>query len=273
MKVGLVLGGGGARGFAHIGVLRALEERKIEPVAIAGCSMGGIIGAFVAQGAGSEEIYEAFKELKPHKLLDFSSGGALIGGRGIAEQLEARLPKKFSDLDLPLRVTAVDVQKGRVVTLWEGDLIPALRATSAVPGIFTPVEHGENVLIDGGLLNNVPVDVIQGMTHEPVIAVDVTVPPNRKLIFEDPRSFWEKLREPFQAGKRPLFIELLIKAYDIPAAVLTDIQLASLRPDYLIRPELDPDLKLEDFRRIDEAVDAGYEAAVAVLDSRPPGNG
>ncbi len=267
MTVGLVLGGGGARGFAHIGVLRALEERKIEPVAVAGCSMGGIIGAFVARGAGSEEIYKAFRGLKTYNLLDFSMGGGLIGGKGIAEQLENHLPKKFSDLKLPLRVTAVDVQEGREVTLWEGDLIPALRATSAVPGVFTPAEHEGRVLIDGGLLNNVPVDEMRSMTHAPVVAVDVTVPPNRKLVFEDTRSFWEKLKEPLQIGKRPLFVELLIKAYDIPAAVLNDIRVATYRPEYLIRPKLHPDLKLEDFKRIDEAVEAGYKEAVAVLDS------
>jgi NTE family protein len=272
MKVGLVLGGGGARGLAHIGVLRALEERHIEPVAIAGCSMGGIIGALVAYGVKSNEIYDAFRELKPHRLLDFSKGGALIGGRGIAEQIEAHLPKTFADLNLPLRVTAVDVQSGRIVSIWEGDLVPALRATSAVPGLFTPVDYDGRVLIDGGLLNNVPVDEMRSMTHEPVVAVDVTVPPNRKLVFEDDRSFWEKLKEPFQAGKRPLFIELLIKAYDIPAAVLNNIQLATYPPEYLIRPALDPDLKLEDFKRIDEAVEAGYREAAAVLDAPPAGD-
>jgi predicted acylesterase/phospholipase RssA len=133
------------------------------------------------------------------------------------------------------------------------------------------VEHEGRVLVDGGLLNNVPVDEMRSMTHEPVLAVDVTVPPNRTLLFEDDRSFWEKLKEPFQPGKRPLFIELLIKAYDIPAAVLSKIQLATYRPEYLVRPRLDPDLKLEDFRKIDEAVEAGYREAVAVLDSPVPG--
>jgi NTE family protein len=267
MKVGLALGGGGARGFAHIGVMRALEERGIEPTAVAGCSMGGIVGAFIANGAASAEIRDAFADLKAINLFDWSSKGGLIGGKGLEKQIERHLPDRFDDLKLPFRATAVDIQKGRPFIFFEGEIIPALRATSAVPGVFSPVEHEGRVFVDGGLLTNVPIEEVRSMTTDPVLAVDVTPPPDRTLIFEDNRSFLDKLRAPFHTGKRPLFIELLIKAYEIPAAKLNDVRVAGLRPEIYIKPKLDPDLKPEDFDRMEDAIEAGYAAAVEVLDA------
>jgi NTE family protein len=265
MHVGLVLGGGGARGFAHIGVLRALEEWGIEPVAVAGCSMGGIIGALVAGRCSSEEIRSAFSELKAIRLFDWGGKGGLLGGKGLAKEIDRHLPDSIGDLDLPFRATAVDIQEGRLYVFSEGDLIQALRATSAVPGVFSPVEHDGRVLVDGGLLSNVPIEEARSMTSAPILAVDVTAPPDRKLIFEDNRTFLEKIAAPLQPGKRSLFVEMLVKAYEIPAAVLNDIRIASLRPEILIRPPLDLDLKPEDFGRMDEAIEVGYQEAVAVL--------
>jgi NTE family protein len=269
MKVGLVLGGGGARGFAHIGVMRALEEKGIEPVAVSGCSIGGIIGALVANGFGADEIHRIFSELDWFKIFDWSRMGSLLGGKGIAGLLEKRLPQTFSGLKMPLRVTAVDVQEGRLVTLWEGALVPALRATSAIPGFFSPVEMNGRVLVDGGLLDNVPVGEIRSMTHAPAIAVDVTPPPDRKIVFHDTRSFWQKLRSPSGGGRHPLVIDLLTKAYDIPVAALTEIHIARFRPEVLIRPTLGPGIKVESFRRMDEAIAAGYREAVSVLETHP----
>ena len=250
-----------------------MEERGIEPVAIAGCSMGGIIGAMVANGLSSSDIYDRVEGLDAIKLLDRMRTGGLFGGKGVAEVLADHLPKRFEDLELPLRVTAVDVQSGRLLTLYEGELIPALRATSAIPGIFSPVEIDGRILVDGGLLSNVPVDDMRTMTREPVVAVDVTVPASRSLPFEDNRSFWDKVKDPIQPGKRPLILEVMMKAYDIPSSVLNDLRLAAYKPDYLIKPTLDPDLKVEDFKRLDEAVEAGYTEAVRVIDSTPPPKG
>jgi NTE family protein len=266
MEVGLALGGGGARGFAHIGVLRALEERGIEPVAVAGCSMGGIVGAFVANRVSSEDIRLAFANLKKIDILDWSSKGGLIGGKGIEKQVARHLPKSFDELQLPFRATAVDIQSGRLYVFSEGEIVPALRATAAVPGLFSPVDHDGRVLVDGGLLSNVPIEEVRSLTRRPIVAVDVTAPPDRTLIFEDNRSFLERLRAPLQPGKRPLFIELLTKAYEIPSAVLNDIRIAGLRPEILIKPRLDPDLKPEDFDRMDEAIEVGYTEAVQVLE-------
>ena len=266
MKIGLVLGGGGARGFAHIGVLRALAERGLEPSAIAGCSMGGLVGALHAAGIDHDEIRRRFKDLPAYRLVDQVRRGGLMGHKGIDRALAEHLPATFEELQLPLAVTAVDVQEGRAVILRRGELVPALRATSALPGIFSPVSHEGHILVDGGLLNNVPVDVIGVLTLDPVVAVDVGAPPNRKLTFEDHRSFLEKLRAPTPRGERALTIELFMKAFDIPTALMTDMHLTAYRPTVLIRPHLDPHLKVEDFHRLDEAVEVGYEAAVQALD-------
>ena len=261
LKIGLVLGGGGARGYAHIGVLRAIEERGLKVEAIAGCSMGGIIGALHAAGFSADEIKELFEGLDLIGLLDRSGMGGLIGGKGVTRHLEKHLPATFEDLKIPLSVTAVDVQRGRLIVLNRGKLMPALRATSALPGIFAAVKHTGRILIDGSLLNNLPVDVIRTMTLAPVVAVDTSAPANRQLMFEDERTLWEKVRTPLMRGKRPLIFEMLMKSIDIPQGPITSMRLSLNPPEVLIRPQLDLDLKIEDYNRVEEAVNAGYEAA------------
>jgi NTE family protein len=262
-KIGLVLGSGGARGYAHIGVLRAIEKRGLEVTAIAGCSMGGIIGALHAAGYSSQRIHEMWKTLDPLKLIDRSTMGGLIGGRGITRHLEQYLPRTFEELKIPVAVTSVDVQRGKLVVLRNGDLPRALRATSAMAGLFAPEEHEGRLLLDGGILNGLPVDVIRTLTRAPVVAVDTAPPADREIAFTDDRSTWEKVRHPIRG--RPLVFEMLMKAIEIPQAPLTSIRLSLNPPEVLIRPALDPDLKLEDYRRLDEAVEAGFVAADAKL--------
>lgn len=263
MKIGLVLGSGGARGYAHIGVLQAIEKRGIEVAAVAGCSMGGIIGALHAAGYSSQRIHEMWKWLELFKLFDRSAMGGLIGGRAITRHLERYLPPTFEELKIPVAVTAVDVQRGKLVVLRSGDLPRALRATSALAGLVAPERHEGRILIDGGILNGLPVDIIRTLTQAPVVAVDVLPPPDREIAFTDNRPAWEKVRHPIRG--RPLIFEMLMKAIEIPQAPLTSIRLSLNPPEVLIRPALDPDLKLEDFKRIDEAVEAGFVAAQAKL--------
>ncbi len=265
--IGLVLGGGGARGFAHIGVLRALEERGWTVAAVAGCSMGGIVGALYAAGNAPGAIRDIFAGLSYARLVDPPRRGALLGGRGFARALARWLPERFEGLRIPLAVTAVDVQDGEIVVLREGALVEALRATAAVPGVFEPVEIDGRILIDGGILNSVPVMVGRSLTQRPVLAVDVTPPRDRRIPFDDARSFWEKLRAPLTGERRPLIVDLFIKAFDIPAAALTEATLAIQSPEVLVRPPLDRGLKIEDVRRLDEAVEAGYRSACEALDA------
>jgi NTE family protein len=263
VKIGLVLGSGGARGYAHIGVLRAIEKHGIEVAAIAGCSIGGIIGALHAAGYTSQRIHEMWEGLDPLKLIDRSTMGGLIGGRGVTRHLEQYLPRKFEDLKIPVAVTSVDVQRGKLVVLKSGDLLRALRATSALAGLFAPETHEGRILVDGGILNGLPVDVIRTLTQAPVVAVDTAPPADREIAFSDHRPAWEKIRQPIRG--RPLIFEMLMKAIEIPQAPLTSIRLSLNPPEVLIRPALDPHLKLEDYKRLDEAVEAGFVAADAKL--------
>ena len=265
MKVALVLGGGGARGFAHIGVLKTLEEHNLEPVAIAGCSMGGLVGALIAAGHNSSSITNIITTIKPWDLLDRSRMGALIGGKGMAHQMEKYLPPTFEELNIPLSVTAVDIQEGSLNVFSEGPLYAALRATSSLPGIISPEKINGRYYIDGGLLNNLPVDVITAMIETPVIAVDVAGPRNRKIHLEE--SLLKRAKSIVKGEKRPLVFELFMKAFDIPSTMLTETRLALNPPDLLLRPALDPDLKTEDMGRYDEAIEAGYVAANEAIGS------
>ena len=265
-KIGLVLGGGGARGIAHLGVIKALDERGFEPEAIAGCSMGGIVGALVGAGHSVDQIIGAFEKLQPHELLDFGAMGGIIGGEGIEKKLREYLPGTFEELKFPLKVTAVDVQNGQLVIFGKGPLVPALRATSSLPGILSPTRHHDRVFIDGGLLNNLPVDVIRTMTLEPVVAVDIAAPPNRKLDFEHHQSIFERVKKLARKEFRTLTIELFMKSFDIPAAIITDLRLSIDPPELLIRPKLDVSFGVEDMHRGEEAYKEGYRAAVEALD-------
>ncbi len=263
MKIALVLGGGGARGFAHVGVLKSLAKHGIEPTAIAGCSMGGIVGALYAAGHDHDQILHITKTLKPWKLMDVGRMGALIGGKGMAHFLEQYLPETFEELKIPLAVTAVDLQEGKLVVFNEGPLLPALRATSSIPGIISPEKLGNRYLIDGGLLNNLPVDVIHSLSNAPVVAVDVAPSASRHIPLED--SLLLRTKSVISGKTRPLVFELFMKAFDIPAAMLTETRLALNPPDLLIRPKLGPHLKIEDMNRYSEAINAGFEATEKAL--------
>ncbi len=294
MDIGLVLGGGGARGYAHIGALRALLEHDCRPVAISGCSMGGLVGAFFAAGYSPDDMQKLIEDTPKISLIEVGSQGGLVGGGGIERFLSEHLPETFEELSLPLAVTAVDVQKGELVVLRSGPLVPALRATSALPGILTPVKHQGRYLIDGGLLNNLPVDVISSMTLEPIIAVDIAAPPDRKLDFGDEtsantpnerRGWTGKFREMLSSDvttlgrqvqdtlsnaapslfDRSLTIELFMKSFDVPQAVITETRLSLHPPALLIRPDLDTQFGVEDFELLGEGVDEGYRSTTASL--------
>ena len=239
MEIGLVLGGGGARGIAHIGALRVLEERGVQPVAIAGCSIGVLIGALFAAGHSSRDIERIVRSLKRLELLD---------------------------VEIPVKATAVDCQTGRLVVLGSGLLLPAILGSCAMPGLLSPVFHEEWVLLDGGVLNNLPVDVIRAMTTRPVLAVDIAVPHDRKLDFDDDRSLKDRMAALFRGNPNWLTVELFLKAFDIPLEFLTRSRLALHPPDVMVEPELDPQFKREDFHRVDEALEAGLRTTRDALE-------
>ena len=265
-EIVLVLGGGGARGLAHVGAIRALEEARLRVRAVAACSMGGIVGAFLASGADAEAMEKVAREIRYESLLSFGELGGIVGGGGIGKLLAQHLPADFGDLDIPLLLTSVDVQKGELVVLNRGALVPALRATSALPGLLAPVEHDDRILVDGGLLNNLPVDLARTLGSVPVVAVDVAAPPDRELRFHDERGLWARLKGALQP-QRALTVELFMKSFDVPQALVTQMRLAMAPPDLLIRPDLDREFGVEQFARLDEAFEAGYRSAKKALEA------
>jgi NTE family protein len=178
-KVGLALSGGGARGLAHIGVLNVLEQAGIAVDCLAGTSMGGFIAAAYASGMTADQLQEeALRMSNPRyilPLLDLSlpRRGLLKGARVYEYVARFIGDRTFDDLGLPLTLVAVDLNAASEVRLAQGRVADAVRATIAVPGVFEPVARGEQLLVDGGLLNNLPADVVREMGAQTVIAVDV----------------------------------------------------------------------------------------------------
>lgn len=263
-EVGLVLGGGGARGYAHIGVLKALEERGVKPVAIAACSMGGIVGALYGAGLDADQLLERAKNFKFIDLLDKGDSEAINRGNRLEKALKKGIPATFEELSIPLKITACDIQDGVQVVFDDGDLRAAIRASISLPGVFPPARVDDRILLDGGLVNNLPVDIIRAMTHKPVIAVDVASPPNRQLDFEEHGSWFETLKT--RSFHRPLIMEIVMKAYDIPQRLLTDARVALNPPNILVRPPIDPDVRVESFDQWEQPVQAGYEAMGVALE-------
>lgn len=177
-RIGLVLSGGAALGAAHIGVLQVLEAHRIRPHYVAGSSAGSAVGALLCAGVPLAQIESLALDLRWGKL-----GKVVRPRRGFFDgsRLEEYLIQlvgdlAFEDLEIPLAVAAADILTEELVILREGRLAPAVRASCAVPGIFTPVQYGDRLLVDGGLINNLPVSAVRDMGAEFVIAVDLSAP-------------------------------------------------------------------------------------------------
>ncbi len=178
-KVALVLGGGAARGFAHIGVIRALEQEKIPIDLVVGTSVGSLIGAIYAADRNSFELEWTAFTLAKDDLFDYGLFNALAGmGVAKGEKLEgfvrSRIPvANIEELKIPFAAVAADLNRGSLVVLNSGPVGRAVRASSAIPGVFQPVEHQGKLLVDGGIIDNVPVSVARQLGADIVIAVDI----------------------------------------------------------------------------------------------------
>ena len=177
-RVALVLGGGAARGFAHVGVIRALEQEKIPIDLIVGTSVGSLIGALYAHELNSFELEWTAFSLEKDDLLDYTFMSAGMGPiKG--ERLEAFVNKKIpvvniESLKIPFAAVATDLNRGTRVVLDRGPLARAIRASCAIPGVFQPVEHQGRLLVDGGTVDNLPVAVAREKGADIVIAVDIS---------------------------------------------------------------------------------------------------
>jgi NTE family protein len=266
--IGLALGGGGARGLAHIGLLRVLEREGIPIRSIAGTSMGGLVGALYAAGlslADVETEVRRYSQISEQlKLIDVSISGAGLSIRGrriynfLADLIGESLT--FADLKLPLAMVAVDILTGRDVILQGGTVIDAVRATISVPGVFMPMDLGPYRLVDGGVLNNVPVDVAHTLGDGPVVAVDVL--PS----FAENAPGRPALESGLQLSLGPAYLRETYNVLMIMIAAITDERLLHAPPDLLIRPTLPPDVTLlVGFSRADEIITSGEVAAEAAL--------
>ncbi len=179
-RIALVLGGGAARGFAHVGVIRALEQEKIPIDLVVGTSVGSLIGALYAADQDSFDLEWAAFKLEKDDLFDY---GVVTAGRGMGlargDKLEAWVKGRIKqanieELKIPFAAVATDLNWGTEVVLDHGPVARAVRASSAIPGVFQPVQHLGKLLVDGGVVDNIPVSVARAKGADLVIAVDIT---------------------------------------------------------------------------------------------------
>lgn len=267
-RLGLVLGGGGARGLAHIGVLHVLEREGIPIDCLAGTSMGGLVGALYAAGVPFSVVEKEVARLGDVKeqlrLIDvnISAAGLSIRGRRIYNFMADLLGEDltFADLRLPLAMASVDLKTGRPIVLQGGLVIDAVRATISIPGVFEPVELGDYRLVDGGVLNNVPVDIALDMGATRTIAVDVLPSYDRNVPGMEP------VEKGVTLSFAPLNVNEIYNVLMIMLAAITDAQFRRFPPDLLIRPELPAEVTLlSGFNRATEIIAAGEAAAEAAL--------
>lgn len=179
-KIALVLGGGAARGFAHVGVIRALEQEKIPIDLIVGTSVGSLIGAIYASDMNSFELEWTAFALEKDDVFDYALMSAITGmGLAKGDKLEDFVKRKIAvpnieNLKLPFAAVATDLNRGTRVVLDRGSVAKAVRASSAIPGVFTPVEYQGKVLVDGGVMDNIPIAVAREKGVDIVIAVDIS---------------------------------------------------------------------------------------------------
>ncbi|PEY41401.1 esterase [Bacillus cereus] len=175
-KIGLALGSGGAKGFAHVGIIKVLREANIPIDMIAGSSMGALIGTFYAAGCNVERLYRMATVFKRKYYLDFTVPKmGFISGKRVKDMIKMfTYNKKIEELDIPTAVVATDILKGEKVVFTSGSIADAVRASISVPGVFVPEKIDGRLLVDGGVIDRIPVSVVKGLGADIVIAVDVS---------------------------------------------------------------------------------------------------
>jgi len=292
-RIGLALGSGGARGAAHTGVLKVLDDEGIPISVIAGSSIGALIGAAKAAGISDAEVEREWLSTGARKVFrnflpTFPRSG-LSSGNELKKLLTGLLGEgMIEDLPIPYAAIACDIDNGEAVVLDRGSLVEAVRASTAIPGIFHPVWHDGRLLVDGGLVDPVPIDTCRRLGAEFVIAVDIT--PGPVPTTPKGRNVWNRIGEHIREGlTQPNWIpgslaELLDSAFHerpdaerpLPgiysilnqsiAILLQEIVRQKLMlspPDILIRPDLS--LTTMSYLRAEDGIEEGLRAAEAVL--------
>lgn len=245
MEIALALGGGGAKGNAHLGVLRRLEKEGYQIKSIAGTSFGGLVGILYASGQSPQTIQEKFASLTQKSLFvrGTQDGPSLLGLQGVRSLLNEMLGKKtFDDLRIPCAVTAVDLNHGTEVILSEGKLVDAILATIALPGIFPVQKMNDWDLIDGGVLNPVPVSVARTLTPNlPIIAVVLNEPlnlPVRGYKIPLPSYVPRQLAERLARISLAQSLDVFLRSVDVGSRAVAYLRLQIDKPDVIVRPDV-----------------------------------
>ncbi len=295
-RIGLALGGGGARGWAHIGVIKTLLEAGVKIECVAGASMGALVGAAFAAGR-LETLEQVAVQLDWKRVLyyflewSFPRAG-LVDGRRVMEFLAEQIgPLTFDRLALPFIAVATDLYTGQEAPLDRGNVLEAVRASIAIPGLFTPAIVGDRTLVDGGLTNPIPVSAARRLGANYVIAVDIvraptppaTSPPKAPRYrlqrptseiagrlfdaLESLRSGGKPARDRFARPRRaelPNLFEVFGNSARIVQRQIADMRLEKDPPEVLIEPAVQ-DINTMDFHRAAEAITAGADAARRLL--------
>ena len=292
-RIGLALGSGSARGWSHIGVIRALEREGISPDIVCGTSIGALVGAVYA--AGEIERFERWVQGLSWKsvlgLMDFKMGGGLIEGGKLLDFFSSHFEDRgIGSLGKPYACVATELYTGREVWLREGDVLAAVRASIALPGLFTPAQHEGRLLVDGGLVNPVPVSLCRAMGADIVIAVDlnwdIMLRRNRVASHaqDEPepeapaaeaaqggllQAIVSRLRPARGKGSgdeqpRPSMLDVLTTSLNIMQMRITQSRLAGEPADVVIRPRLN-DVAPMDYHLAASTIAEGERAAEAVM--------
>lgn len=271
MEITLALGGGGAKGNAHIGVLRRLEKEGYQIKSVAGTSFGGLVAVLYASGCSPDEIQKLFESVNQDGLYGRGplDGPSLLGLNGVRQILSGVLGEKtFADLHIPCAVTAVDLNNGTEVILSEGKLIDAVLATVALPGIFPVQKINDWDLIDGGVLNPVPVSVARSLSPDlPVVAVVLTEPPEtpiRGYKIPVPSYFPRQIAERLSRISLAQSLDIFLRSVDVSSRAVAYLRLQIDKPDVIVRPDVHH-VDLLDEVIVEEVAQRGEQALEKVL--------
>jgi NTE family protein len=281
-RIGLVLGSGAARGWAHIGVIRALERAGVRPDLVCGTSVGALVGAAYATGE-FERFCDGASGMRRGDVISFMdvglSGGLLKGERFMAFVSRVCEDRPIEELALPFAAVATSLENGAEVWLRTGSTLSAIRASLAMPGLFTPVRSTDGTLVDGALVNPVPVSLARAMGADIVIAVDLSAGiVGRSLLVNNARAShtssvgeWvrrglDRVRPSRTAPRPPSMLNVVATSLDIMQVRITRSRMAGEPPDVVVAPRL-ADVGLLDFHRAEEAIREGERAMTAALSS------
>jgi NTE family protein len=269
MDISLALGAGGAKGNAHIGVLRQLEKHGFRVCAIAGTSFGGVVGAVYAAGYSIDELEEIFARVDQHHLYGRrpQDNASLYGLAGVEQWLiDALGDRTFADLKIPFAVAAVDLNSAHEVIICEGLVRDAILSTIALPTIFSPFRTDGMELVDGGIFDPVPVSIARSLApHLPVVAVVLANPigePTRLPSLHLP--IHESIIQQLTRLRITQALSVFVRTLDVSDRMLTDLRLKIDKPDVIIRPDV-ADIGLLDVVDVHEVAKRGEVAFEAVL--------